>query len=483
MRRALTFALATIALGAMACGPEHGTGTRTPVGSPSASASADAVLPIDTVKPVDPAVVPTVSGEDLKNGVRLVSVARAGAALAEIRVVVRVGSADDGDHAGTARVVARAMQAAYGARAANDGRAAPQIDAIVRPNATTFSFRSAPDGVGPTLKAIAAAFGKTSLDAAETKAAATRLTEDLKAERANAAEIGPRLVQRDLFIAPIGRHPYSVLLLSGEDVAGVDAKSASAFLSSFYVASNVSVVAVSPLASDALRATAEEALSSLRTGDARAADVDAPEGRPRPMKVMLIDAPAQDPVEVTWGKFGPTAAQATDTKTRLFGATVVDRLARAGVPNVRFEVSPFRGAPLIALVRAELPQASAADAIAKLHGLLTTFDTPNASELVAARNIVTGEIQRAIDPPRALADTLALDVAVDAPENALERRTIELPATEAVDVGLTGNAIVGHDGILVVVGDAKVLAPALTKFGEVDVLDPATLTRVRSVGP
>lgn len=479
MRRA-THALLALAL--LACGPEHGTGTRTPSASASASAGPD-VGPGAAAVPVDPAAVPPVTAGDLKNGARLLGVTRANAATAEIRVVVRTGSADDADHAGTARVVGRAMQSAYKAAAASDGRASNELAVRVSPNATTFALRAAADGIGPSLKALATAFAKTELDAAATRAATASVVEDLKAERANLEAIGPRLVQRDLFVAPIGRHPYSVLLLGADDVASVDAKSSSAFLSSFYVASNITVVVVSAATADAVRADAEASLASLRTGDARAADVDAPEGRARAMKVMLLDVPGQDPVRVTLGKFGPTAMQQSETNTRLFGATLVDRLARAGVSKARFEIAPFRNAPLIAMLRADLPAGGAADAIGKIHEAVTAFGPPSANELVVARNMATGDILRAIDPPSAYADALALGASVDASETAFERRTLELPAAEADDVGVTANAILGHDGILVVVGDAKALAPALTKFGEVDVIDPATFTRVRSVGP
>jgi zinc protease len=483
MRRPSIATVIALVAAATACGPEHGTGTRTPSASASASAG-EAVDGAGTpAKPIDPATVPSVTAVDTSGGERLVSITRAGAATAEIRVVVRAGSADDGDHAGTARTVARALVVAY-KTLATDGRAAADLAARVSPNATTFSFRSAPDGVAPTLKAIAAAFAKTALDAAETRAAAQRVVEDVKAERGDLAAIGPRLVQRDLFVAPIGRHPYSVTLLSAEEIGRVDAKAASAFLSTFFVASNITVVAVSATDAPALRALVEDAMASVRKGDARPADVDKPEGRPRPMKVMLVDAPKQDPVLVTLGRFGPTASQDTDTKTRIFGAVLRDRLARQAVDKARLEVAPLRQAPVLTLLRVELAPPAAPDAIKKLHDVLEGWSAPSADELVSAKNAVVGELLRTIDPPSAFADALALGAAVDAPENALEARSLEITVAEAADVGVTGTAILGHDGVLVVVGDAKTLAPALTVFGEVDVLDPAAdFARVRSVAP
>ncbi|MFO0618466.1 MAG: hypothetical protein U0414_38085 [Polyangiaceae bacterium] len=484
-RRARAAALVLSAFFGAACGPAHGPGTRTPAPSASASTSASTATsePPNPAKAVDPATVPAVTGVDTSTGVRLESVTRASARVAEIRVVVRAGSADDGEHPGTARTVARSLLTAYKALA-TDGRAATEVTAAVSPSATTFSFHAASDGVGPTLKALAAAFSKTSLDAAETRAAAQRVTEDVKAELRDLPSLGPRLVQRDLFVAPIGRHPYSLTLLTADEIAGVDAKAASAFLSSFYVASNVTVVAVSAAAPTDLRPIVEDALASVRKGDARSADVDKPEGRPRPMKVMLVDVPAQDPVLVTLGRFGPTAAQGTDTKTRIFGAALRDRLTRQGVEKARLEVTPLRQAPVLALLHIDLPPASAADGFKKLHAVLDGWSAPSADELVIAKNHVIGELLRTIDPPGALADELARGAAVDAPENALEARGLEITMAEAADVGVTGSAILGHDGVLVVVGDAKTLAPALTVFGEVDVLDPnAGLARVRSVTP
>ena len=465
-----------------ACGGAH-TGT-SPVPNRSAApvASVSSEPPRARILAVPPLAVPHVDTSDLPNQVH-VAVIHRDAFLDELRVAIESGSASDGAHPGLADVSARAVARAYAAEAKADPRAAPAVTAGVGPDSAVFATRVAPDGLGPTLAAMGRAISKPRADAPTVRLLDEQVATDALTRARDVETVGWRFAVRDLFLAPVGRHPYSIVLPTADEVRAIDDKLVRSYLDTHYVARNVAVVVVGPSAPEAVGAAAGDGFGKLSVGAVGPLTLDPPDARPAPLKIMLVDDPKQDPVILTIAELGPSIGAEEATVEALAGEISATRLAAKAGGSASFRSLPFRQSGSLTLLEARVPALAIQGAVVALAGDGEAWTAaPTADEVVSAKNKRRSELARTLDSPPALADALVRLAAADAPEATLEKEDLEISAATPADIAEAGRAMRPLDRILVVVGAAAAVADPLSDLGIVDVLDPAQgFTRVRSL--
>jgi zinc protease len=469
------------ALGLAACGPGASTVAHPTAGSSSAApvASAPAEHRVALLEPVS---VPHVDVAELPSEVHMSVVSRP-TTLVELRVVVGSGTAADGAHPGIAELAARLVARTYAKEAKADPRAAASLAVNVGPDGASFAGTVPPDGLAPTLAALGKAMSKPETDIEAMRKTSAELTDSV-GQRARNVETAPlRFSIRDLYLAPVGRHPYSITLPSADEIKGVDEKSVRSYFETHYVARNVSVIAVGPVPVATVMSNVSEAFAKVSVGTVAPLSLDPPDARPRPLKIMLVDEPKRDPVILGIGRLGPSIADGNASASRIFGTISRDRIRAKAGGDGAFHLVPFRGGPSVAFLSMRIPAARVADAVGYLRTEGDAWSKePAANELVIAKNEITGDLGRTIDSPPELAETLREALAGGAPETILEREAFEVGTTGASDVTAAARDALSKDQILVAIGDASTVGEALRVLGEVDVLDPAQgFNRVRSL--
>ncbi|RYE90255.1 MAG: hypothetical protein EOO75_10465 [Myxococcales bacterium] len=104
------------------------------------------------------------------------------------------------------------------------------------------------------------------------------------------------------------------------------------------------------------------------------------------------------------------------------------------------------------------------------------------AELTGARRRALAAFWRSLAAPASLADELTSLGVRRAPDDALKQQLDALQSSDAAAVQRASQRPPGGL-VAVAVGDATRVAPLLTRWGEVTVVDPVTLERRRVVSP
>ncbi len=439
--------------------------------APSVLTEAHALTPsaLPPSEPRAPLSFPEISVVDLSSGVHVVTVVRPSQPLVDVRLVVRSGTASDGERVGRAAVTAHAIaDAARPVRATLDPKelvlsVKADVDHVV------LGASLLPDALEPALIALGASASRTRFSPADAKKAARAIGADEARWLRSLDGAGERLIRRDLFVEPTGRHPYATVHPTGDDLAKIDAGAVNDCAHSSYVGENLTLVVVGPIGGIDVGAIAEHAFAHIPTTRPVPVSIDDPMKRPRPLRIALVDDPTRTSVSIALGRLGPELADGDSVALRLFGRVILGRMKHAS--GARFRLVSFRDGPGIALFEAEVPEANATAMLAALIAPDTTNEVSDV-ELGRARDALDDELSLAFDRPGFVADTLATFAALRVSPSTLEQASVESRMTARDRVASVGRHMLERDEVAIVIGDAKVLAKELSVLGEVDILDP-----------
>ena len=279
-----------------------------------------------------------------------------------------------------------------------------------------------------------------------------------------------------------GGHPYgyittpdTVKTLTRDDVA--------AFYQTYFKPNNALLVIVGDLTPEEARAQTERAFGDWAAGDVPDF-LDYPTAKLGDTSVIyLVDRPHSEQATVQIGNRAIDARNpdryALDVVNTVLGGGSASRLytnvreakgytygiySRFGQPN---DVSTFR-------VLSDVDEAHAADAIEEVINELKTIRSQPipASELAAAKGLLTGSFAVALEDPANFANQLANRYLTGVPIDELKTYLSSLQAVTAKQAQSVAAKYIDSDQpIIVVVGDATVLKPQLAKIGQVVVVD------------
>ncbi len=296
--------------------------------------------------------------------------------------------------------------------------------------------------------------------------------------RSNGTWMATRALFRELFAA---QNPYASFDATPSEIARVNGLGVREFHKRFYVPKNTSVFVVGDVDSASAAKTVEKAFGAWKGGDAPKTDFPPaiPIARRR---VLLVNRPKSTQSDVF------VASLTVPRKAPDWPAIRVSNQILGGVPAGRLflDVREQRSLayatvsritelangdqPLIVYVGTQTPKTAAA-----VQGVLEDMDrmkSITAEETASARRYLSDVFALRMETLGNIADlAVQLDV-LGLPDGYYDRYREELRATDASGAMAAAQKMFHPDRCLIVVaGDADVIAAPLSRFGEVTVLD------------
>ncbi len=434
---------------------------------------------------------PRVTWAELPSGLKVASVESRALPIVQIRVVVLAGKAADGEKPGLARMTGELLK---------DGGAGPMSSREVLTRI---------ESLGADLS-VETGFDKTVLGLAVTKdhlgEAMALLGTMVSAPQMSPVEFGKlkkreidraaddartsgrwgasMMLWRDLFTLPADRHPYATYDATPADLERVGAADCRAFHQRWYVPKNTFVVVAGDTTPDAARAAVEKAFAGYRGGEPPTISFTDP-NPPSSLKITVVDRPKSSQSDIFVGTLGPERTDASwpnvAVANQVLGGGVSGRLFadvrekqslayRTGSSLIELAHGP---APLVAYAGTQTAKTGLA-----LKALLDNLESigksaPSPGEVDTATRYLSDVFAIKIETIGAVADELVHLKTVGLPDDYDDGYRKEL---REVTPDAAGKAAAAHvrDGhaIVVVAGDADLIGPMLSHFGEVKVVDP-----------
>lgn len=436
------------------------------------------------------AAFPAVIRARLGNGVGLDVVNAPALPLVHVRVLVRAGRADAAP--GVADLTATMLKDG-GTRslAANDvlrrleGLGAT-LEVDVDADRTVLATVVAKEHLDGALALLGQIVREPRFDEGELKKARARLEDEVAAAfRGNGTLAALRIVFRELY--PSG-HPYATFGALPQEVAKVDGAAIRAFYNQSYVAPLTTVVLAGDIDDAAAKVLAERHFGGLRGGapargnERRAAGPR--EGAPRPPRVFVAHRPKSAQSDLFVVTVAPERTSPTwpsvRVATQILGGSFAGRLffdvreKRSLAYRAYAEVIELAAGPQPTLAYAGTETAKTAEAAAALLANVSGMATapPTAAETESARRYLSDVFAVRMETVGAIADLVVKEDALGLGAGYWDVYRRALRATEPEAAAAAAKQLFGGAPLLVVSGDADAIAPGLSRFGEVVVVDP-----------
>jgi zinc protease len=450
---------------------------------------------------VKPYRFPKAVWAELPNGLEVATLPSKALPIVQIRVVVRGGRAVDGERPGLASITAQLLKDG-GAGGMSSRELLTRIESLGAElsidngfDATTLGVAVTRDRLGDALDLLGLMVQKPRLSPVEFDKLKKREIDRLAdAARTRGTWGASRVLYQDLFSLPSEHHPYATLSPTPEEAQRLTVADARAFHKRFYVPKNTFVVIAGDTTPEATRALVQKAFGGFQGGEAPVisfTDANPAEAR----KITLVDRPHSSQSDVFVGSLGPSRADPS------FAAFAVANQVLGGVPAGRLFLDVREKQSLAYSARSTLTElahgpslliAYAGTQTAKtglaLKGLLDNLDriaqTPaQPEEVETAQRFLSDTFAVKLETIGAVADELIHLRLLGLPDDYDDGYRKELGAvTPLLALESAGSHLHSGHEIIVVAGDAAVVGPMLSHFGEVKVLDPTRdFARVRTI--
>jgi predicted Zn-dependent peptidase len=422
----------------------------------------------------------------LPNGMELAVVTSRALPVVQVRVVIRAGSGF-GPAPAVAALTA-AMTKDGGTRALSSAELRGRVETLgaelsIRTDldATVLAMAVTREQLGEGLALLAQVVRQPRLDADELKKQKARAIDEAEVgARSSGAFMTTRLVFRELF--PEGS-AYAAYAASPAELARVDGGAVREFHRRFYVPKATSLVLAGDVDAATARALAERDFGGWIGGEPPRVTF-APPRLPSKARVLVAHRPKSARSDVTVATLAPARADQGWANVRVanqllsglvssLGADAHERGSRASSTGARVLELGHGEQPLVAQAGAET--ARTAEVVAALLESLARLTTspPSSSEIARARRYLSDAFAIEAETVGAIADRVVTQDTFGLPDGAWDAYGRQLRGADAQSVALAAAKLYTPDHALIVVaGDADVIAPGLAKFGDVTVVDP-----------
>ncbi|WP_437733658.1 M16 family metallopeptidase [Sorangium sp. So ce1335] len=440
--------------------------------------------------PARPARMPEIAWAELPTGLRVATAVNRALPLVEVRVVIRGGSSADGDRTGLAALTGQLL--VHGGAGGLPGRevlarveslgASLWVDTGL--DATVIGLRTTPERLAEAIELLGLVVQRPRLDAAELAKVKARAVEAARERARNDARWGALMVLfRDLYVLPTELHPYGSFGATAAELPKITAADCRAFHGAWYVPKNTVVVVAGDTTPEAARAAVEKAFPDRRAAEPPSLSFTDPDVRGA-LKLTIVDRPKSAESEVFLGVLGPERSAAEWPALAVAGQVL-------GGPSGRLpqQLLAPRGAareasaatldvahgPVPLVVHAVVPAArtgAAAQAMLEQMEQLATL-TPSQEETEAAARRISAGVGLGAGTAAGLADEIAGMQVLDLPDDHHDGLRKELrDMTPALAGKVAADHVRPSRAVIVVAGDAQVVGPMLSRFGDVKVVDP-----------
>jgi zinc protease len=467
--------------------PVSSAGTPSPSAPPPPEPPALLEPPAPGIAPAAP--FPTIAHQELANGLDLRVVERHVHAIAQLTLVVRSGTATDGEKPGLAAVTGDLLKDG-GAGGLTPKKLVERAEALgasldvrtdrdstrISLGVTSGDFEAALEILGMV------ALTPTLLDAEFAKLK-TRETDRLKsAARGSAGWSAAMLLYRELYDLPTAVHPYSRYDAEPADIAKLTLADCRSWHKAHFVPSNASLVVAGDVSPERVQSAATKVFGAWKGGVAPTPAFSRPLA-PSSRQVYLADRPGSAQSQIYVGILGVERKSpewaALSAANQVLGGGVSGRLfldvreKRSLAYGTGSSVSEVAVGPTALVLNAATQTPKATEAVRALLEHLDKIGTsaPTQAELESATRFLADSFVFRLETVGSVADLTASLWVNGLADDYYDDYRKDLRELNVAAV----SAAAGHyraTPVIAVAGDAAVLGPELAEFGPVAVLDP-----------
>ncbi len=435
-----------------------------------------------------PSPFPTVARGKLSIGLPIAVAEAHTLPIVQVRLMVRAGS---GYGPPSVAAITAEMLKEGGTKTTTSARFLEKLESIgasldvdVDQDRTVFSVGVTKSHAQDALALLGEMITSPRFDSGELKKLKARFVDDAtEAVHASGQFMAMRVLYRELFAEA---NPYAIFGSLPGEVAKVTDAQIRDFHAKYYVPANSELVVCGDVTLDEATKLAEPKLAGWK-GAAPNPPAFPPAIPPAGIRVLVAHRAKSVQSDVFVAKIAPPRNSRDWADLRVanhvLGGGVASRLfmdvreQRSLAYQTRSSIQELKNGPqpLVAYAGTQTPKT--ADAV---QGILDNFDRIaksgiDATETQSATRYLSDVFAIRLETVAAIADYVVLQDAFDLGDGYWDRyradvRSVDAPRASAAAAKLFGAAAGGT--LIVVAGDADMIAPALAKFGEVTVVDP-----------
>jgi predicted Zn-dependent peptidase len=431
---------------------------------------------------------PKVARSRLASGLEVAVVESHALPLVHVRLLVRAGSGYQPDTPGTAEITAQMLKDG-GTLTMTSAQLLSRIESLGATLDVHVAFDSSVLGLAvpktklaEALEILAEVVEKPRFDETELKKLKGRLTDEAKDRaRADGTWMAMRSIFRELYPA---NSPYAAYGLVPSEIEKVRSANIRDFHKRFYVPKAATLVLAGDIDATAVAALAKEKMGAWRGGDPP--KVDFPEAvAARGRRVIVANRPKSAQSDVFVVGLAPERQTPAWPDLRVANQVLGGGVASRLFLDVREQRSLAYSArsQIVELTHGKQPfllyaGTQTSKTVQAADGLLENLDK------IEKEGVAQGETQTArrylsdifavrMETVGAIADLVVLEDELGLPNGYWDKYREQVRAVEADRASAAARTFVGGDrALLVVAGDADVIAAPLAKFGPVTVVDP-----------
>ncbi len=470
--------------------PKHATPPPKPVETAPVATAAPAVPDLETPPESGPAralALPAPAWQTLANGLSVATIVSHALPVVQIRVVALAGSADDGDKPGLASMTGDLLKEG-GAGDMSSKELLTRVEALGSTLDVTTSFDRTTLSIGVTKDQFAEALELAATVALKPRMKDTELTKLRKrlVDDANdrARTDGMWSASMMLYRNLLAGSPYASYDATATELGKLTVADCRSFHKKLFVPKNMFVVVAGDVTPDEVSAAVEKDFGSASGGDAPTRTTSALIA-PEHLTITLVDRPKSTQSDVYAGVLGPyrTAADwpSFSAANQILGGGVAGRLflevreKSSLAYRTNSSITELSRGPSLLVAYAGTQSNKTGLAVKAVLDQVERLGTtqPSPEETATATRFLSDVTAIRLETVGALATELVRTRTLGLPD---DYATTYSKQIREVTVESVAKTAAGHaratNAVLVVAGDAKIIAPMLSRFGEVKVVDP-----------
>jgi predicted Zn-dependent peptidase len=445
--------------------------------------------PTAGIRPTTP--FPPIVHRQLSSGLGLAVVPRRGFPVIELRLLVLSGQATDGALPGLAAVSGRLLKDG-GAGRFSSRELAERTEALGARLSVSTDRDATRLGLGVTagsleqaLEILDAVAEKPRFSPAEFDKLRQREVDRVKDRaRTSPSWLAAMVLYRQLYELPVSIHPYAHYDALPEEMSALKLADVKRWYKEHFTPDNAVLVVTGDVDADTVEKAAERAFKGWRGKKVAGPSFSDPRG-PNGRKIIVVDRPGSAQSQVLVGALGPERRSeeypALMTANQILGGGMSGRLfldvrekRSLAYSTSSWVEEPARGPmPLVLSAGTQTPRTAEAVAALLEHYDRMSTTAPANEELDRAARFLSDSFAFKMETAGAIADLTSRLLVLGLPDETYDdyRRAVRDLGVEAV-ARSASHAYRQGSLVVVVAGDAQVVAKSLTRFGPVEVLDP-----------
>ena len=471
-----------------------------PVSAAMPKPDPDSVPPQASYIPQRP--FPSISDSALDNGLSLQVIEHHALPVVTAELIINSGLASEEDRAGAARLAAEWLEAG-GAGRWNSRQLREAVDSLgasleitVSRDSTRFSLTVTSDRINAALEILAALVQKPRFDKSEFEKLKQREVERVESlSRTSGAWMAQMWLQRQLFRLPIGVHPYASYDLLPDELRRLTATMCRDWFREFVSPRNAYLLLVGDIAPSAAHTMTERHFAAWSGPEVKAFNPSSTEGLSK-FEIFVVDKPNSTQSDIFLATLGPNrhdpAFAWAALAQQVVGGGVSGRLfldlreKRSLAYSTGAAIQELAAGPSVLYLSAGTQTAKTAEAVGALLEHFEKLGTGQYSpeELETAEHFLIDSMPTRWEQVQSLAAQLSQLRIQSLPNDYFDTLRDSIAHTSIEDIARWSTKVFRREqSVLVVAGDSQRVAPELTKYAPVSVVNPAQGFRLTSQLP